>query len=73
MVFEGVVGVLTTVEQPAELDRLIGLVVVHRPLVEVDQPQRQARRQREGHDDRRACRAVARQGGGGREHHFAEP
>ena len=66
VVIEGVVDVAAGLEQCAELDRLVGLVVVHRPDVEARQPQREPRHQRDGDDDRRACRARARQRRGGR-------
>ena len=36
-----IVGVLTALEQRAELDRLVGLVVMHGPGVQTDQPQRE--------------------------------
>ena len=65
----GVVGVLAALEQRAELDRLVGLVVVHRPDVEAGQPQRETGRQRDGDDDRAAAPSPA--GGGGA--HFGEP
>ena len=38
MVVERVVGVLAALEERAELDRLVGLVVVHRTHIEAGQP-----------------------------------
>ena len=68
-----IVGVLTALEQRAELDRLVGLVVMHGPDVQTRQPQHEAGRQRDRDDENRACRAVARKGGGGPAGHFGEP
>ena len=45
---ERVVAVLAAFEQRAELDGLVGLVVVHRPLVEPHEPQCEAGDEREG-------------------------
>ncbi len=58
----GVVAVLTALEQRAELDRLIGFVVVHRPHIEPGEAQRQPGRQCD-RDERGRARA----------RHFGEP
>ena len=50
MVVVGVVAVLAALEQRAELDRLVGLVMVHRPHVEPGQAQRQPGRQCDRHE-----------------------
>ena len=46
----GVVAVLAAFEQRAELDRLVGFVVVHRTHVEPGQAQRQPGRQGDRHE-----------------------
>ena len=68
-----IVGVLTALEQRAELDRLVGLVVMHRPDVQPRQPQHESGGQRDRDDENRGWRAVARKGGGGPAGHFGEP
>ena len=50
----GVVAVLAPLEQRAELDRLVRLVMVHRPHVEASEPQRQADGQRNRNEGARA-------------------
>ena len=50
-----VVAVLAVLEQRAELDRLVGLVVVHRAHIEPGQAQREGGRQR-NRDDRADAR-----------------
>ena len=50
MVVVGVVAVLAALEQRAELDRLVRLVVVHRPRVEPGQPQGQPGHERDHHE-----------------------
>jgi hypothetical protein len=57
-----VVAVLAALEQRAELDRLVGLIVVHRPHIQPGQAQRQPGRQRDGHE-----------GASARARHFGEP
>jgi hypothetical protein len=51
----GVVAVLAALEQRAELDRLVGFVVVHRAHVEPGQAEREGGRQRSRHDRADAC------------------
>ena len=68
-----IVGVLTALEQRTELDRLVGLVVMHGPDVQARQPQCESGGQRDRDDEDRACRAVARKGRGGPARHFGEP
>jgi hypothetical protein len=57
-----IVRVLATLEQGAELHRLVGLVVMHRPHVQTDQSERETGRQGDRDDRRRAYAA-----------HFGEP
>ena len=58
----GVVAVFAAFEQRAELDRLVGLVVVHRPHVQPGQPQCQPGCECDRDESRRA-----------RARHFGEP
>ena len=59
-----IVSVLTALEQRAELDRLVGLVVMHGPDVQTRQPQHEACRKRDRDDENRGRRAAG---------HFGEP
>ena len=54
---ERVVAVLAAFEQRAELDGLVRLVMVHRPLVEPHEPQGEADDERDGEQgaERRPC------------------
>ena len=77
MVIVRVVGVFTALEQRAELDRLVGLVVVHGPDVQADQAQRQARRQGD-RDEKPRSKAgsptvAPLPGGGAKVGHLAAP
>ena len=66
-----IVGVLAALEQRAELDRLVGLVVMHRPDVQTRQPQHEAGRQRDRDDETRLPRRSPRADAGAG--HFGEP